>query len=239
MHISSPHRTAIPRIGATIGVTALLVAIAAPAFAHVKVSGIDATQGGYGVLTFRVPSESATASTTALTVHFPSTSPISSADTQPKRGWTATVITKHLKHPIKTEDGTIDTYVSAVKWKAKSASAAIPPGEFDMFNLSVGPLPDASALMLPSTQRYSDGTVVRWNEKAASGGVEPAHPAPVLHLAPAESAGADAAGDHDVAVAAAREPRDETPVWPGYAGLAAGILGLLAGVTALIRANQK
>src|ERR1700748_2711547 len=115
---------------------------AAAASAHVKVSGIDAVQGGSGVITFRVPSESDTASTTELRITFPANYPFTEVDTQPKAGWKATVISKPLAHPLKDDDGdTITSYVSQVDFKAQSTAAGIPPGEFDMFNLSVGTLP--------------------------------------------------------------------------------------------------
>ena len=55
---------------ALTGTVGCAVALAAPAAAHVKVTG-DATQGGWGVLNFRVPTESDTASTTALLVVLP------------------------------------------------------------------------------------------------------------------------------------------------------------------------
>ena len=59
---------------------------ATSASAHVKVSGTDAVQGGSGVITFRVPSESATAATTGLLIAFPAATPFTSVDVQPKAG---------------------------------------------------------------------------------------------------------------------------------------------------------
>ncbi|MCW2569360.1 MAG: nuclear export factor, partial [Mycobacterium sp.] len=61
---------------------------------------------------------------------------------------------------------------------------AIGPGQFDEFELSGGPLPSsARQLTLPTTQYYSDGTVVSWDQPSADGKAEPEHPAPVLALA--------------------------------------------------------
>ena len=74
---------------AVTATAACAVALAAPAAAHVKVTG-DATQGGWGVLNFRVPTESDTASTTALLVVLPDDQPIISVSTQQKAGWTPT-----------------------------------------------------------------------------------------------------------------------------------------------------
>lgn len=119
----------------------IAIGFAGPALAHVEVSGIDATQGGEGVLTFRVPTESDTASTTELLVTLPDDTPILSVSTQPKPGWTATVKTKTLAAPQKDDDGnTVTQYASQVDWKATTPQAAIPPNQFDMFSISAGPL---------------------------------------------------------------------------------------------------
>ncbi|TGD84448.1 DUF1775 domain-containing protein, partial [Mycolicibacterium sp. CH28] len=77
----------VAAVGATV--TAVGIALSGPAWAHVEVSGTDATQGGYGMLTFRVPTESDTASTTDVLVTLPDDQPIISVSTQPKPGWTA------------------------------------------------------------------------------------------------------------------------------------------------------
>src|SRR6476620_2178393 len=58
------------------------------ASAHVSGVAPGATQGGYSVLTFRVPTESDTASTTKVTVALPD---LKSARTEPMPGWTAVV----------------------------------------------------------------------------------------------------------------------------------------------------
>jgi len=233
-------------IGVVAGAAAALIAASA-ASAHVKVSG-DVQQGGSGVITFRVPSESATASTTELTVTFPTKTPIVSVDTQPMPGWKSTVTTAKLATPVKTDDGETDTYVAKVDWKAESAAAAVPAGQFQLFNLSVSGLPELSSLTCPSLQYYSDGTTVNWNE-IATGSSEPEHPAPVLTLAPASSAtGASAAPS--ATMAASTDDSDMAGMdmsgysntgsnWQGITGLIAGVLGLIAGLIALARTGRK
>ncbi|MCV7010929.1 DUF1775 domain-containing protein [Mycolicibacterium madagascariense] len=57
--------------GAIVVAAVATIGVAAPALSHVQVSGTDASQGGYGVATFRVPTESDTASTTELRVTLP------------------------------------------------------------------------------------------------------------------------------------------------------------------------
>ncbi|TAM82317.1 MAG: DUF1775 domain-containing protein [Jatrophihabitans sp.] len=149
----------------------LFVAGTGPAFAHVTVTAPGAVQGGYAVLTFRVPNEEASASTTELVVHLPV--PIASVLVQPHPGWTATV----------AKAGSGD--VTEIDWRADDAASAIAPGQFDQFLVSAGPLPKVSTLAFAAIQTYSDGTVVSWNETAAPGSAEPAHPKPTLTLAPA------------------------------------------------------
>ncbi|HEU5006815.1 MAG TPA: YcnI family protein [Jatrophihabitantaceae bacterium] len=160
-------------------------ALAGPASAHVTVHSTDAAAGGYGVLTFRVPTESDTASTTKLLVRFPADTPIASVLVQPHPGWTFTTTTAKLSKPVTTDDGdTLTTAVSQIVWTADSAATAIKPGEFDVFAISAGPLPNVKTLAFSAIQTYSDGSVVKWDETAAPGSdVEPQHPKPSITLA--------------------------------------------------------
>ncbi|HEY2671692.1 MAG TPA: DUF1775 domain-containing protein, partial [Rugosimonospora sp.] len=115
-----------------------------------------------------MPSESATASTTQLLITFPADTPSTSVDTQPKTGWTATITKKPLTKPITSSSGSqITAYVAQVDFKATTPSAAIPPGQFDMFNLSAGPFPKASSASFGALQTYNDGSTVNWDEKSA------------------------------------------------------------------------
>jgi uncharacterized protein YcnI len=224
------------RTSAAIAVAALAaIGFAAPALAHVEVSGTDAAQGGYGVATFRVPSESDTASTTELRVTLPDDSPILSASVQPKPGWTATVTKKNLTTPQKDDDGnTVTQYVSVVDWKADNPQAAIPPNQFDEFNLSVGPLPKTASVSFPAVQFYSDGTTVNWNEKAAEGQPEPEHPAPVLTLTLGSDDTPRAASTQPAAAAPA-----SAPTWPGIAGLVVAVIAVLLGLANLALLRRK
>jgi uncharacterized protein YcnI len=217
-------------VAAVTGLAALGFAV--PALAHVEVSGIDTTQGGEGVLTFRVPSESDTASTTELRVTLPDDSPILQAAVQPKPGGTATVTKKNLATPQKDDDGDLLTqYASVVDWKADNPGAAIPPNQFDMFNLSVGPLPKAATVSFPAQQFYSDGSTVNWNEKAADGQAEPEHPAPTLTLASGDSQPA-------AAPVAAAAP-SSGPTWPGVAGLVVAVVAVVLGIANLALLRRK
>jgi len=219
---------------ATVAVLTAVAAIgfASDALAHVEVSGIDTTQGGSGVVTFRVPTESDTASTTELLVTLPDNTPIVSVATQPKAGWTATLTRKNLPSPQKDDDGnTVTQYVAQVDWKADNPQAAIPPNQFDMFSISAGPLPKQGSITLPAVQTYSDGHTVNWNETAATGQAEPEHPAPVLMLAASEESTA----------APGASTGSFAPTWMGIAGLAIAIIAVLLGLAnlALLRRRKS
>jgi uncharacterized protein YcnI len=159
-----------------------LFALAGPASAHVTIGATDAAPGGYTVATLRVPTESDTASTTKLVVSVP---PLGSVAVQPTPGWTVATKTTKLATPIKTDDGEQTEAISQITWTAQPG-AAIKPGEFQQFNVSIGPLPHKASLSFPAIQTYSDGTVVKWIEQAAPGSkTEPDHPAPTLKIAAA------------------------------------------------------
>jgi uncharacterized protein YcnI len=177
--------------------TACLVLVAAPGWSHVTVNPGTAAQGGYTALSFRVPTESDSASTTEVQVYLPEDHPIASVSVKPHPGWHATVFTEKLATPLTTDDGQVTEGVSRITWTPDSPKDAIKPGEYDEFDISVGPLPDVSSLTFKTLQTYSDGTVVRWiDPPAAEGQPEPEHPAPTLTLVPASDATAgDASGD--------------------------------------------
>lgn len=180
-------RTALGTLAAVCA--AFLVLVAAPGWAHVTVNPSTATQGGYTALSFRVPSESDSASTTKVQVFLPTDHPLASVSVKPHPGWRAKVVTKRLATPLSTDDGQVTEGVYSVTWTPDSPKDALKPGEYDDFDVSVGPLPDVPSLTFKALQTYSDGTVVRWiDAPAASGQPEPEHPAPTLTLTPAADA---------------------------------------------------
>lgn len=207
------------------------VGLASPALAHVRVSAINATQGGYGVLTFRAPTESDTASTTELRVTLPHYTPICRVATPPKPGRTATLTKENLPLPQTDSNGTARTqYVSQDDWKADNPQAAIPPHQFDMFNISVGQLPKAATLALPTEQFYSDGHTVNWNEDAVAGQSVPKHPTPVLTLASGTS-------DTDSVTTAA--PPNSAPAWSATLALVVAIVALLIALADLALLRRR
>jgi uncharacterized protein YcnI len=167
---------------------ACLVLVAAPGWAHVTVNPREATRGGFTALSFRVPTESDSASTMKVQVFLPQDHPLASVSVRPHPGWHASVVTKKLATPLSTDDGEVTQGVYSITWTPDAPKNALKPGEYDEFDISVGPLPDVPSLTFKTLQTYSDGTVVRWiDEPAAEGQPEPEHPAPVLTLVPSSS----------------------------------------------------
>jgi uncharacterized protein YcnI len=196
----------------------------------VRVLPDTATSGSYSALTFRVPNESATADTVKISVELPQTQPFLSVRSKPVPGWTSTAVEAELPTPVNNEGTTITRAVRTVTWTAETG-AGLSVDEYQEFSLSVGPLPAPGKVLLPATQTYSDGTVVRWDQPVPASGDEPEHPAPVLDVMPAAT-GADAssapAGNGEVTAAAAAP--DRTARWLGGGGLALGLVAALLAI---------
>ncbi len=159
---------------------ALALAGTASASAHVRVHADSTAAGSFSALTFRVPTESDTASTVKVEVSLPQDHPLLYVSTKPLPGWKATVAEAPLPEPVTSEGATITKAARTVTWTATDRAAAIAPGQYQEFSISAGPLPGAGPLLLPATQTYSDGTVVAWDQPTPASGQEPEHPAPTL-----------------------------------------------------------
>ena len=175
--------------------------------------------GATAVVTFRVPGESENgALTTKLSVKLPD---VASARTEVMPGWTAT-------RDRDTSAGT----VRSVTWTA-DPKVGISSDQFALFRVSVK-LPEGDSVAFPATQKYSDGTVVRWDQPPLPGGGEPEHPAPELSLTGASSTGMD---DHEMTAPAAQAAptADNAARW-----LAGGAITLAAvGVAAALIARRR
>jgi periplasmic copper chaperone A len=214
---------------------AALALVAAPAAAHVTVSSPDATPGGYGKLVFRVPNETDDATTVKLQVRLPAGTPFASVSTKPHPGWNVRVQNAKLPEPVEVGDLTLTEAARTVTWTAQPGNG-VEPGEFDEFELSVGPIADdATSLSFPTVQTYDDGEVVRWTQPTPEGGAEPEHPAPVLDLngaADAHSDGDEAAmqvaseAQSDDADSAAADDTDAVARTLAVGGLVVGVVAL-------------
>jgi len=229
-----PHRRGTLVLVLAVGGAVVLPATSA--FAHVTVNPREAAQGGYAKLAFRVPNERDNAGTTKLEINFPAAHPFASVSVRPQAGWTYAVERITLPTPIKVHDNEISEVVSKITW----TGGEVKPGEFNEFEVSVGPLPsDVESLTFKALQTYSNGEVVRWIEEAAPGGAEVERPAPVLKLTKAEPA--EAAG-----TAPAPEAQAGEVARPGSDGTASkrdvdmartfGILGMVFGLLGFVSA---
>lgn len=227
-------------VGVLVASLLLSLAAAPPASAHVKVSPSSTTPGGYAVLTFTVPTESASASTTRLEVQLPADSPFTSVVYQPVPGWQTQLVTTRLAKPLRDDDGNVvDSAVTRVIWTA--TDGGLRPGQFGQFPLSVGPLPKrAGPLYLPAVQTYSDGSSVDWAQQA-QGSAQPEHPAPSITVgAPASAA---PSGASVTAAGAVERPRPSSSAvgWAIGIGVAGGVLALAAagGAAVALRRTRR
>ena len=225
---------------------------ATAASAHVGIEGV-AVKGESATITFRVPTESETASTTQLVVQMPQDHPLGSVRPQSKPGWTATTTTRTIDEPVEVFGEPVSEVVDTITW----TGGKVPPGEFDMFTVRIGPLPeDADELVFPAIQTYDDGTKAEWIEVTEEGAEEPEHPAPVLTLVDAPAEGAEGGATPTTA------PADEQTEAPGAApsvdattisdlqddsdqaktlatgGLIVGLIGILVAIAAIVVARK-
>ncbi|WP_028049538.1 YcnI family protein [Cellulomonas sp. URHD0024] len=178
---------------ATVAVAALALVVltAAAASAHVHVDPDETAAGEFTVLTVRVPNESATAETRQVVVDLPTDHPLLSVSTKPIPGWTAAVVKAPLPEPVDFFGTTLTEAPATVTWTA-TAGSEIADGQFQEFEISVGPLPDdGTELAFPTHQVYTDGTVVDWTEPTPDSGEEPEHPLPTFTTTAADGEGHD------------------------------------------------
>jgi uncharacterized protein YcnI len=212
------------RAGAVFaGLAAACLLAPTAAAAHVTVNPREATQGGYGKLTFRVPNERPDATTSVLEVSLPPDTPIPSVSVKPLSGWTVDVTRTTLATPVKTEDREITEAVTKIVWTANNPQSHVQVGQFQEFDISAGPLPKVDKMVFKALQTYSSGEVVRWIEEPASDGKQPDHPAPVLKLLkPATSTPAAA----PVSMVTTDNGRANVALGLGITALVVALLGL-------------
>lgn len=166
-------------------VGAIVLALAAPAVAHVTVDPSSAPKGSTTKLSFVVPNEEPTAKVTDVQISFPTPpqTPIPSVSVEGKPGWNVKVTTQKLAKPITTDDGTISSVVSLIDWKAKTPADGIAPEQFGEFTINADGLPDTEdEVVFKAIQTYSNGTVVRWIDPVTPNGPAAEHPTPILKL---------------------------------------------------------
>ncbi|OMH32454.1 YcnI family protein [Tersicoccus sp. Bi-70] len=229
-------RRALTATTVTAATTGLLLLGAGTASAHVRVVPDTTSAGGYAKLTFNVPNEEAKAETSKIEVALPTATPFTSVSVRPIEGWTAKLTTTTLPRSVVVDGTTVTKAVTSVTWTADDAAHRIGADEYQSFALSVGKLPaEGTAVTLPTTQTYTNGHVVTWNQQA-QGDTEPDKPAPAFtttataddhHGAAAATSAAGGAADAEAAsVTTATSPA------AGW-GLGLGAAGFVLGAAAL------
>jgi uncharacterized protein YcnI len=208
------------KITIVLGAALALLAPAA-ASAHVTVQPDSAPAGGFTRLDVRVPNERDDAATTKVAVQFPEG--FEHASYEPAAGWDVKVTRK-------------GDFVDTITWTAANDQAAIAPGQFRDFGLSVG-VPEGEpgdALTFKALQTYAGGAVVRW-----IGPADADEPAPQVTLTEAEGEhGAAAPHDEGAAAPTPAAADDGGSDTLAIVALAIGILGLLAGAAGLLIARR-
>lgn len=221
------------RAAAVTGTAGLVVlAGAGMASAHVTAQPGTAVKGSTGEITFRVPDEEARAGTVRLDVTLPLDHPIASVRTKSVPGWTAQIATAKLDKPVRTDEGAeLTEAVRTVTWTANPGTR-IEPGQFQEFTILAETMPESTdKLVLPATQTYDNGEVMRWDQPpAAPGAPEPEHPAPTVTLL---------AGPANLDGASATPGADVSARWLGGTAVVLGALGLGVAVGAVLVARRR
>lgn len=168
-------------VGAIIaGVIAL---VAGPAFAHVEIAREGAV-GSDGIVraSITVPNEEKNASTVKLTLVFPATPALKTAQPDPINGWSFNV--------EKNAAGDVTQVVWTGGPLTGTKSVQLP--------LTIGAVPTGTdTITFKALQTYNNGDEVRWIEATTPGGAEPEHPTPILYVKgnpPAEGSTATTTG---------------------------------------------
>jgi uncharacterized protein YcnI len=237
--------------GALLAIT-LVAGWSASASAHVTVQPATAEQGARGRFVFRVPNESATASTIKLEVQTPkdAATATSGIRVSPKNGWDVELEKAPLDPPIKGESGDITQYVSKITWTAQPGTK-IGPDQFDEFDFTTGVLPkDKDSITFKAIQTYdgplADGsTEARWVEVRVAGQADPKRPEPLVKLTPATTPGASATpaaaaptggetASADNSAAASAQSAADSAKTMGIIALLLGIIALGVAIVALV-----
>ncbi len=245
MSVITPARPrTLRRVATVIGVTAAAMVLGAgAAFAHVSVNPDTVAPGSYSKLTFQVPNESDSASTTRLEIQLPKDTPFASVRAKAIPGWTVESTKEKLPAAITQGTTTIDEAITSIVFTADSETDAIGLNQFGEFGISVGPVPEVPSITFIAVQTYSDGEIITWGDPTPAAGEEPDHPAPVLTVAGAatdgHAQGAAGTDGGDLATVAMDEhPSDNTARTLGIVGIVVGVLGLATGVLGFTRGRR-
>ena len=218
------------RLAIASGIVVVSVAsFAGAASAHIAIGDGTAPAGAeVTVLHFHVPNESDTASTTKIEIAIPDSVVLPFLLARPNGDWKVTTDKRTLTTTVKTEGGEVTEVVSKVTFEG----GKIGPGEFDTFDLEVGPLPDTegATLAFPTIQTYDDGTVSKWIDKVVEGQPEPESPTPLVALV------AGSPGQHGIATSPTSHSDSHVL---GLVAVIVGAVGVLLGLASLVTGRRR
>lgn len=226
-------RTLLVAGTAIVAGTALALAVPLSASAHVTIGTNQADPGTYPLVDFKVPTESATATTVKIDITLPTDTPFGEVVYVPVPGWDAELVKEKLDTPIQTDDGSVTEAVTHVIWTAQPGHE-ITAEQYGVFPVLLGGVPDTGSVTMPVAQTYSDGSVVEWAD-APDGD----NPAPVLYVNDAPPSGDHHAADPDAQPEAQAAPQDDLVARGlGVAGLVVGAVGIVVAVASRRRSTS-
>lgn len=236
-------RRTLETAAAAGGAAALLLAAAGGASAHVGVTPDKTAAGSYALLTFGIPHGCDTSGTTKVAITLPQE--LNDAQPTVNPNWTVEKVTEQLTEPKKLADGTtITKRTSQIVYTAKTPLAH----ELrDALVLSVK-LPDTAGttLYFPTLQTCETGQT-DWSEIAKDGRDPHSLEAPAPSITVTEAAGTEGHGEaaatatHSTVSPSTEQASvtDSGADARSWAGLAAGVGGLVLGGAAFLRGSAR
>jgi uncharacterized protein YcnI len=219
-------------IPAVLAGTLLVPALAQ---AHVTVQPNEVPSGGFTRLDVRVPNEEDNATTNKVQLQLPDG--FVEASYEPVPGWKVDVQKQKLAQPIQTDDGPVTEQVRQITWTATDPAAALQPGQFQDFGLSVA-MPDSAkegdVLTFPAIQTYDNGDIVRW-----IGPPDSEHPAAQVTLTAPQDEHSSASDESSSSDSSSDDSDNGAPTWLVIVALVLGAGGLLVGGAALARSRPS
>jgi uncharacterized protein YcnI len=147
--------TMFKKIARTCAPVAVVLALAAPAAAHVTVQPNEAVQGSFSRFVVRVPNEKPDEGTIKIEVRLPALAFVSF---EPKEGWERKETTGKFDEPIEAFGEELTEGITSVVW----SGGRIGPGEFLEFGFSAKMPDEETTLTFEALQTYEGGEVVKW-----------------------------------------------------------------------------
>ncbi|NKX56418.1 YcnI family copper-binding membrane protein [Arthrobacter mobilis] len=236
--MNTPHRRILKTVLATAATASLMLAGATAASAHVHVDPDSTAAGSTAVLTFSFAHGCDGSPTTGITISLPEE--LNDATPTAHPGWDVKKATEKLDTPRQLETGTtITERTSRIVYTAKTPVA---DGTRDTLQLQVAlPAAEGQTLAFPVLQTCEKGST-DWAQLPAQGqdshDLESPAPSVTLTAAVAEEHGHEAPQEVAAEPAAATTGDGGASAVAGWVGLGAGLLGLAAGGTALVRTRR-